>query len=165
MKNRTEISFNQQSYEIQFNALNENIKRLTNCLDAIEKITGNRELTDIQTIENTITEKTGFANVSASATLLNLSDEYFYLVENLSAIQTDVIDFETFPPTIKESVLKELKISNTTYLKDSLETDFKTLQEVCKAVNKLQYPNNAKYLKADYKGEYSVNLQALNNQI
>ena len=165
MKNKTEVSFNQQSYEIQFNTLNENIKRLTTCLDAIEKITGHRELTDIQTIEKAITEKTGFANVPASATLLNLNDEYFYLVDNLSAIQTDIIDFETFPYTIKESVLKELKTANTTYLKDHLEQEYKTLLQICEAANKLTNPANSKYLKIDYTGKYSIALMQFNNQI
>ena len=166
MKNKTVISFNQLQYEIDVNKLKREMQKIASVLDSIEAITGTRKLTTLENINSVIFSKTNFSNIELASDLIGLKADYLNIKNNIHSLLLDVAEIsEAGEVTLKASEVDAVKETHTTYLKDSLETDFKTLQEVCKAVNKLQNPNNAKYLKADYKGEYSVNLQALNNQI
>jgi hypothetical protein len=166
MKNKTIVSFNQLQYEIDTNRLKKEMQKIASVLDSIEAITGTRKLTTLENINSVIFSKTNFSNIELASDLIGLKADYLNIKNNIHSLLLDVAEIsEAGEVTLKASEVDAVKETHTTYLKDSLETDFKTLQEVCKAVNKLQNPNNAKYLKADYKGEYSVNLQALNNQI
>ena len=166
MKNKTIVSFNQLQYEIDTNRLKKEMQKIASVLDSIEAITGTRKFTTLEKINSVIFTKTNFSNIELASDLIGLKDDYLNIKNNIHSLRLDIADIsEAGEVILKASELDAIKEAHTTYLKDSLETDFKTLQEVCKAVNKLQNPNNAKYLKADYKGEYSVNLQALNNQI
>lgn len=166
MKNKTIVSFNQLQYEIDTNRLKKEMQKIASVLDSIEAITGTRKLTTLENINSVIFSKTNFSNIELASDLIGLKADYLNIKNNIHSLLLDVAEIsEAGEVKLKASEVDAVKETHTTYLKDSLETDFKTLQEVCKAVNKLQNPNNAKYLKADYKGEYSVNLQALNNQI
>ena len=166
MKNRTIISYNQLQFEIDTNKLKSEINKICAVLDSIEAITGIRRMTTLENINSVIFSKTNFSNIELASDLIGLKDDYLNVKNNIHSLRLDIADIsEAGEVTVKASELDALKETHTIYLKDSLETDLKVLQEVCKAVNKLNNPNNAKYLKADYKGEYSVNLQALNNQI
>lgn len=166
MKNKTVISFNQLQYEIDVNKLKREMQKIASVLDSIEAITGTRKLTTLEKINSVIFTKTNFSNIELASDLIGLKDDYLNIKNNIHSLRLDIADIsEAGEVTVKASELDTLKETHTIYLKDSLETDLKVLQEVCKAVNKLNNPNNAKYLKADYKGEYSVNLQAFNNQI
>ena len=166
MKNKTVISFNQLQYEIDVNKLKREMQKIASVLDSIEAITGTRKLTTLEKINSVIFTKTNFSNIELASDLIGLKADYLNIKNNIHSLRLDVAEIsEAGEVTALAAELDAIKETHTTYLKDSLEADLKTLQEVCKAVNKLQNPNNAKYLKADYKGEYSVNLQAFNNQI
>ena len=166
MKNKTIVSFNQLQYEIDTNRLKKEMQKIASVLDSIEAITGTRKLTTLEKINSVIFTKTNFSNIELASDLIGLKDDYLNIKNNIHSLRLDIADIsEAGEVILKASELDAIKEAHTTYLKDSLETDLKVLQEVCKAVNKLQNPNNAKYLKADYKGEYSVNIQAFNNQI
>ena len=166
MKNKTIVSFNQLQYEIDTNRLKKEMQKIASVLDSIEAITGTRKFTTLEKINSVIFTKTNFSNIELASDLIGLKDDYLNIKNNIHSLRLDIADIsEAGEVILKASELDAIKEAHTTYLKDSLEADLKTLQEVCKAVNKLQNPNNAKYLKADYKGEYSVNIQAFNNQI
>lgn len=163
MKNQVEVAFNQTAYEIDAQALKDNLNKLIKCLDAIEVITSKRELISLEQIELLITSKAGYKNVLMCATLLGLEDELAYLQHNLDAIRLDVIEFKDNIPTIKDSALQELKTLHTTYLKEELIKDYNILNDACNILNKLSNPIFTDCLNRNYLGQWSVNILKLNN--
>jgi hypothetical protein len=157
------ISFDQIKYEVALNELQNNIVKLNNCLDDIEKITGERTLKTLDEIEKFICEKTKFKNILLSATLLEVSDEYEYLEANLNTINHDVIEFRDNMPFIKDNVAKQLKETYTNYLEKQFISEYEILQNACEILNKLKNPALVNFLSSDYAGKYSVNLIQLNN--
>ena len=114
-----ELIFNQLAYEVKVNLLKLNITKLTNCLNAIEVITGKKELCTLAEVEQFICDKTTFKNILLSATLLEVSDEYKYLEANLNKINHDVSNV----PFTKINVLNQIKRANSTYLKYNCEEE------------------------------------------
>ncbi|WGK94253.1 MULTISPECIES: hypothetical protein [Flavobacterium] len=163
MKNQVEVSFNQTAYEIDAQALKDNLNKLIKSLDYIELITSKRELLTLEQVEQVIISKTGFKNILMSATLLGVETEYAYLQRNLDAIRLDVIEFKDNIPTLKDSALEELKSIHTTYLKDELVKDYNILNEACTILNKLSNPSFTDCLNRNYLGQWSVNILKLNN--
>lgn len=160
---KVKISFDQLKYEIALNELQNNIVKINNCLDDIQKITGERKLKPLAEIENYITSQTKFKNIFLSATLLEVSDEYQYLEANLNTINYDVVEFRDNVPFIKDSVLNDLKETYTSYLQQQFISEYEILQNASEILNKLKNPSLVNCLKSDYTGKYSVNLLQLNS--
>lgn len=160
---KIEVSFDRVSYEVNLSSLQKNIEKIVGCLDAIEKIKGERQLCTIEDIDKYITDKTTFANVLLSATLLEVGNEYKYLEHNLNKINLEVVEFIDNVPTTKKDVLESIKIANTQYLKEQYLKDYELLKKASEILNKISNPTLVNCLKSDYAGRYSINLPQLNN--
>ena len=160
---KVQVSFNQIAYETSINSLQLNINKLIKCLDNIEVINGNRNLQSLAEIEKFICDKTNFKNVKLSSELLNIANEYKYLENNLNSINHEVIEYKDNVPFTKESVLNQVKESNTTYLKEQFLQDYELLKKASEILNKLSNSALVNCLKSDYNGKYTINLHQLNN--
>jgi CRISPR/Cas system-associated protein Cas5 (RAMP superfamily) len=160
---KIEVSFNQTAYETNLASLNLNIEKIVNCQTAIEKIKGSRELCSLEDIEKFITDATKFKNISLSANLLNCSSEYQYLEANLNKLSLEVVEWNNNIPSTKKEVLEQVKIANTTFLRDCFIQDFEILKKATDLLNSLSNTNLVVCLKKDYTNKYSVNLNHLNN--
>jgi hypothetical protein len=157
------VSFNQLAYETSVNSFQMNINKLIKCLDNIEVITGSRSMQSLAEIEQFICNKSNFKNVKLSSELLDIAKEYAYLETNLNTINHEVIEFIDNVPFTKESILKQVKESNTSYLKEQFISDYEVLKKASEILNKISNPALVNCLKTDYAGRYSVNLLQLNN--
>jgi hypothetical protein len=159
-----QVSFNQAAYERNLETLKKQVEIYSTCLEAIEKITGKKELQTIEQVEAEIERKSGFSNIPLAAELLKLHLEYNYLLSNLNAIKFEVLDLSKDIPTIKEDVLNKLKIGHTTYLRTELVEDYNVLRRAANELNKLSNPSRINFLKSNYLGKYEVNIQLMNNE-
>jgi len=159
---KIKISFNDTQYNESLKSLQLNLRKLEQCLNSIQEITGSKELITLEEINKFICNRTGFENVLASAELLNLMQPYIYLDNHLNTINHDVLENDN-GYKIKDSVLNELKIENTTYLSNEFIADYNLLSKAIVHLNKLSSPALVNVLSRDYNGEYSVNLIALQN--
>ena len=163
MKNRIQISFNQNQFETTTAALQENVIKYRKLIECIDKITGLRELQTLEQIEKIITDKTTFKNVLLSATLLEVSDEYAFIQSNINKINYDVLDIQGDNVTTKKEILDQIKEDATIYLSDEFINEYNTLLKASKVLNELVNPSNSRFLIASYDGKYSVSLQGLEN--
>ena len=160
---RVEISFDQDKYNEAVAALNANLDNYIRCIEAIDKITSKKELKTIEQINQHIYSVTNFENIILSSQLLNVQNEYSYLLANLNAVDVSNLDFKGNIPFVKESVLEQVKQDATQYLSDEHIDEYKILLQASKELNKLSNPNNVKHLTRDYAGKYTVNLLGLEN--
>lgn len=160
---RVQIYFNQEKYDSSVISLNFNLESYIKCIEAIEKITSKKELKTIEEINQHIYSVTNFENIVLSSQLLNVQNEYNYLLANLNAVDVSKIDFKDNIPFVKESVLKQVKEDSTQYLSDAHIEEYKVLIQVAKELNKLPNPNKVKYLSRDFSGKYTINLMGLEN--
>ena len=160
---KIKISFNDTQYNESLKSLQLNLRKLEQCLNSIQEITGSKELITLEEINKFICNRTGFENVLASAELLNLMQPYIYLDNHLNTINHDVLENDNGIYKIKDSVINELKEANTSYLSDEFIADYNLLSKAITHLNKLSSPSLVNVLSRDYNGEYSVNLIALQN--
>lgn len=163
MKNKIQISFNQNQYETATASLQENVQKYRKLIDCIEIITGLRELQPIEYIENFITDKTTFKNVLLSATLLEVGDEYAFIQHNYNKINYDVLNIDGDLVSTKTEVLDKLKEDCTTYLSDEYVSDFNVLIKASKILNELSVQSHSRHLIKTSNGVWNVNLQGLEN--
>jgi len=163
MKDKIQISFNQNQFETATASLQENIVKYRTYLDSVEHITGKREFLSIEDIENHIKAKTSFSNVLLSAGLLEVTDSYKFIKDNYTKINVNVIENNDNVITTKQSVLDQVKEDATMYLDEIYMSEYNTLLKACNELNKLQSPNSSNYLSKDYNAKFKVNVQALNN--
>ena len=164
MKNRIQVHYNAPRYEASLVTLKDNVIRYRKLLDAIEHITDSRQHQTLEQIENYIKAKTTFSNIILSAGLLDVLDSYTYIKSNHLAINFDVLDINGDVITTKESVLLQIKEDATEYLKDELVDEYKLLEQVCVALNKLPNVNSSNFIKKTYDSVFSVNLHMLQNK-
>ena len=164
MKNKIQVHYNAPQYEASLNTLKDNVIRYRKLLDAIEQITDSRQYQTLEQIENYIKDKTTFSNIILSAGLLDVLDSYTYIKSNHLAINFDVLDINGDVITTKESVLAQIKEDATEYLKDELIDEYKLLEQVCIALNKLPNVNSSNFIKKTYDSVFSVNLHMLQNK-
>lgn len=160
---KIKISFNDKEYNESVKSLQLNLRKLEQCLNSIEEITGSKELKTLEEINKFICNRTGFENVLASAELLNLMQPYIYLENHLNVINHDILENDNGTFKIKESVLYDLKEANTSYLSNEFIADYNLLSKAIVHLNKLSSPTLVNALSRDYNGQYSVNLIALQN--
>jgi len=160
---KIQIYFNQEKHNEAVSELNSNLERYIKCIEAIEKITSKKELKTLEEINQHIYSVTNFENILLSSQLLNVQNEYSYLLANLNAVDVSKIDFKDNVPSVKESALKQVKEDATQYLSDAHIEEYKILIQVAKELNKLPNPNKVKYLSRDYSGKYTINLMGLEN--
>lgn len=163
MKEKIIVDFNDAQYQESLKDLKLNIRKLEYALDCIQQITGVRELQTLEEIEKFICTKSGFENLLASAELLNVLQPLVYLQNHLNSIEHDKIEKDSNTFKIKDSVLNDLKISLTTYLDDDLVSDYHLLSKAIVHLNKLSTPTLVNSLSRNYLGQYSVNMNALQN--
>ena len=163
MKNRIQISFNQNQFETATATLQENVIKYRKLIDCIEKISGLRELQTLEQIEKIITNKTTFKNVLLSATLLEVSDEYAFIQSNHNQINLEVLEIDGENVTTKQTVIDQMKEDATTYLSDEFVSEYKILLTASKVLNELSSQNSSRFLIKSYDGKYSVSLQGLEN--
>lgn len=164
MKNKIQVHYNAPQYEASLTALKDNVIRYRKLLDAIEQITDSRQYQTLEQIENYIKTKTTFSNIILSAGLLDVLDSYTYIKSNHLAVNFDVLDINGDIITTKESVLAQIKEDATEYLKDELIDEYKLLEQVCIALNKLPNVNSSNFIKKTYDSVFSVNLHMLQNK-
>lgn len=164
-KQRTQVHFDRPSYEVDYERLHNEIKKIEKVMDYLELISGKRELITIEEVASIIEKKTGFKNIELASDLIGMKNEYLYLINNLSSINWEFIKMEKGIPKFNPEVLVFLKDKHTTYLREDLEEEYKVLVKVVEAANMLNNPNNGRYLKVDYNGRYSINLSLFNNQM
>lgn len=164
-KQRTQVHFDRPSYEVDYEKLHNEIKKIEKVMDYLELISGKRELITIGEVASIIEKKTGFKNIELASDLIGMKNEYLYLINNLSSIDWEFIKMDKGIPKFKPEVLVFLKDKHTTYLREDLEEEYNVLTKIVEAANMLSNPNNARYLKVDYKGKYSINLQPFNSQV
>lgn len=157
------VHLDQIQLETNLKSLQENVIRYRTYLDAVEHITGKREFQTIEQIETFIKNKTSFSNVILSAGLLEVVESHKFIKDSYSKINLEVLQIDEDLITTKQSVLDQCKIDATEYLKEDFMTEYNTLLKACIELNKLSNPNSSNFLKRDYNGQYSVNLQQLNN--
>jgi hypothetical protein len=160
---KIKISFNDKHYNESVKSLQLNLRKLEQCLNSIEEITGSKELKTLEEINKFICTKSGFENVLASAELLNLMQPYIYLENHLNVINHDILENDNGSYKIKDSVINELKEANTSYLSNEFIADYNLLSKAIVHLNKLSSPTLVNALSRDYNGQYSVNLIALQN--
>jgi hypothetical protein len=163
MKNRIQISFNQNQFETAIASLNENLNKYKKLIDCTEKISGLRELLTLEEIENIITTKSSFKNVLLSATLLEVSDEYAFIQFNHNKINIDVLNIQGDNVETKKEVLEQIREDATTYLSEEFINEYNVLLKACIELNKLSKPNSSNFLKRDFNGKYDVNVMMLQN--
>lgn len=163
MKPKVIVHLNQLQLETNLKSLQENVIKYRTYLDACQHITDSREFQTVEQIETYIRSKTSFSNVLLSAGLLDCLDAYKFIQSNYSKINLEVLQIDEDLITTKQSVLDQCKIDATEYLKEDFMTEYNTLLKACFELNKLSNPNSSTFLKRDYNGQYSVNLQQLNN--
>ena len=164
MKNKIQVHYNAPQYEASLTTLKDNVIRYRKLLDAIEQITDSRQYQTLEQIENYIKTKTTFSNIILSAGLLDVLDSYTYIKSNHLAVNFDVLDINGDVITTKESVLAQIKEDATEYLKDELIDEYKLLEQVCIALNKLPNVNSSNFIKKTYDSVFSVNLHMLQNK-
>ena len=163
MNDKIIVNFNDAQYQESLKDLKLNIRKLEYALDCIQQITGVRELKTLDEIEKFICTKSGFENLLASAELLNVLQPLVFLQSHLNSIEHDKIEKDSNTFKIKDSVLKDLKISFTTYLNDDFVSDYHLLSKAIVHLNKLTTPTLVNCLSRNYLGQYSVNMNALQN--
>jgi hypothetical protein len=163
MKNKIQISFNQNQFESAVASLQENVVRYRTYLDSVEHITGKREFQTIEQVETFIKAKTTFSNIVLSAGLLDCLDSLKFIQSNYSKINLEVLQINDNVITTKQSVLDQVKIDCTSYLDECFIDEYNTLLKACDALNKLQSPNSSNYLSKDYNSKFKVNVMALQN--
>jgi len=163
MKDKIQISFNQNQFETATASLQENVVKYRTYLDSAEHITVKREFLSIEDIENHIKAKTSFSNVLLSAGLLEVTDSYKFIKDNYTKINVNVIENNDNVITTKQSVLDQVKEDATMYLDEIYMSEYNTLLKACNELNKLQSPNSSNYLSKDYNSKFKVNVMALQN--
>ena len=162
-KERIEVYFNRDEYNMNRTSLEQNIKKIILCLEAVEQIMGVKELKPIKEIEDYIISKSGFDNIEMSAKLLNIDTAYYFLTQNLPKINLDVIEWIEGTPSTKEEILLQVKEKNTTYLSNDLYDDYKVLEKATSILNQLSNPTYINALTRDYMGKYNLNALSLQN--
>jgi hypothetical protein len=163
MKNKIQISFNQNQFESAVASLQENVVRYRTYLDSVEHITGKREFQTIEQVETFIKAKTTFSNIVLSAGLLDCLDSLKFIQSNYSKINLEVLQINDNVITTKQSVLDQVKEDSTSYLDECFIDEYNTLLKACDALNRLQSPNSSNYLSKDYNSKFKVNVMALQN--
>jgi len=162
-KERIEVYFNRDEYNMNIASLEQNIKKIILCLEAVEQIMGVKELKPIKEIEDYIISKSGFDNIEMSAKLLNIDTAYYFLTQNLQKINLDVIEWIEGVPSTKEEILLQVKEKNTTYLSNDLYNDYRVLEKATSILNELSNPTYINAVTKDYMGKYSLNALSLQN--
>jgi hypothetical protein len=160
---KIQVNFDETGYKNSLKDLDINLEKIVNCQNAIKKIKGSGELCSLGDIEKFITDATGFQNISMSANLLNCSSEYQYLEANLNDLNLELIEWNKNIPSTKKEVLEQVKIANTTFLRDCFIQDYEILQKAAAIINTLSDKTRVICLKKDFNNTFSVNLQHLNN--
>ncbi len=163
MDKKIKIGFNDKMFLERTKELQVNERKATQCLKFIEQITGLKTLITIEDISNTITSKTGFVNVEASAELLNLSEAFYYLKTNLDTVKWEDLELGADDVKTKKTVLDDLTMICTSYLDEQFIQEYETLEKACDILNKLKRETSTRFLDRNYNGIYSVNLQGLQN--
>jgi len=161
--NNIEISFNQVAFENQINSLSQNVDKYKKLLNAIEKITGVRELKTLKEIKEIVCDKTGFKNILLSATLLEVSDEYRFIEANHNKVNLEVLEINGDDVATKQAILDKVKLEATLFLDECYIEEHNNLVKASEYLNNLKNPNSSNYLNKDYLGKFKINLQALQN--
>jgi hypothetical protein len=158
------VSFNQNNYEKQVEALQNSLQRYNILINCFNKITGDSAILKLEELNAIITKKTGFPNVEMSATLLGVETEYNYILENLNTydLSNFILDDNGKATQVNKDVLNALKEANTLYLSKENETVFKQMQKAIDILNELN-PANFQTIKQDYTGKFKINVMMLHN--
>jgi len=160
---KVQIDFNQLQYEKTVEQLNNAAAIYNKALLCFEKITGKREIQQMDLLESYITAKTGFKNVPMSATLLEVNNEYFFLNDYLNKLQPEVLDVVAGTAVVKKEMIDLAKESATIYLQEKLVADYLLLEEAAKLLNQLSNPTHSKFLVANFEGKFSIKAIPFNN--
>ena len=155
MKSKTttqnnEVYFNSAEYEAELLAIKKEIDLYNNCINALEVITGSKELKSIEYVKEFICALSGFPAIQQSAELLNVSNEYNYLKTHLENIKSDKSE-------IGQMQLDELKEKHTTRLTDETQLQFELLQQIAKVYPMLNRINYINAIRCNDGQTYSVN--------
>ena len=158
------LNFNQVAFETELQTKKTQIEIYNQLLKCIESITSIKELKSLDEIDTFIKEKTGFANVQMSASLLGIEAEYKFISENVNKL--DLSDFlianDKSSIELKSDVIEALKEKHTTYLTADKEAIYKKLNSAIKLLNEL-HPYVFRCVSQDYKGNYGINKLMLHN--
>jgi hypothetical protein len=163
MKNKIIVHFAKETFQLKMDALTDSLIMYNEVTDCIQAITGSREFKTLEEINDHIKTQSGFANIALSAGLLEVADEYDFLVKNYANLRMDLLNITLFDASIRPEVIEAAKEAATQYLKPELADEHAQMIKVCEALNKLKLPNAAKYLNRDTTGNYSINLLGLQN--
>jgi hypothetical protein len=163
MKNKIEVHFAKETFQLKMDALDDSLIMYNEVTDCIQAITGSREFKTLEEINDHIKTQSGFANIVLSAGLLEVSEEYDFLVKNYANLRMDLLNITLFDASIKPEVIEAAREASTQYLKPELENEHAQMIKVCSELNKLRLPNAAKYLNRSSEGEYSINMLGLQN--
>jgi len=161
--NKVVVSVNQIALENQINSLSQNVDKYKKLLNAIEKITGVRELKTLKEIQEIVCDKTGFKNILLSATLLEVSDEYRFIEANHNKVNLEVLEINGDDVATKQAILDKVKLEATLFLDECYIEEHNNLVKASEYLNNLKNPNSSNYLNKDYLGKFKINLQALQN--
>jgi hypothetical protein len=125
-----EVFFNQNEYEAELLEIKKEIDLYNKCIEALERITGSKEIKSIEYVKEFICALTGFPAIQQSAELLNVANEYNYLKDNLENIKSEKSE-------IDQNQLDELREKHTTRLTDELQKEYIILEKISKEYAKL----------------------------
>jgi hypothetical protein len=163
MKSKIEVYFDKDTFQLKMDALDDSLIMYNEVINCIQAITGSKEFKTLEEINDHIKTQSGFANIALSAGLMEVSDEYDFIVKNIALLKMDILNITLFDASIKPEVIEAAREAATQYLKPELEDEFTQMIKVCSELNKLRLPNAAKYLNRSSEGEYSINMLGLQN--
>lgn len=154
----TLINFNDHLYSLEKTKLEKTVNRLNDCVKLITKSTeGKVSKLDYKAFSNYLNAQTGFKNAKMSADALDLADVYSE-VKAVSELKPGTIDFILKKDNRYSVDLKQLKISNSSYLSNEAEEIYNALDKACSILKKY----NPMYLQT-INNNWSVNLVRLSN--
>ena len=163
MKSKIEVYFDKESFQLKMDALDDSLIMYNEVINCIQAITGSREYKTVEEVNDHIKTQSGFANIALSAGLLEVEDEYNFIVKNHANLKMDLLNITLFEASVKPEVIEAAREAATQYLKPELVDEHAQMIKVCSELNKLRLPNAAKYLNRSSEGEYSINMLGLQN--
>ena len=146
-----EVYFNENEYEAELLAKKKEIDIYNKCIEALERITGSKELKSMEYVKEFICALSGFPSVQKSSELLDIENEYNFLKDNLPNVKSDKSE-------ISKKELEQLKEKHTTRLTDELQEQFNILETIAKEYTKLYSFGYINAIRNNDFGVYSVDV-------
>lgn len=136
----------------------------TGCLEAVKQIANKDDIISLNELEADILKGTNFKDVNKVAELRGCYDAYKFFKDYHN--KYDLNNY-TESLKIKKEVLDQLEQAHTSYLNKDAEMIYRKLDKCTEILNSINraYSN---CLKADYNGNWSINvlaLQTINNEL